>query len=326
MKRREFIGLVGAAAAAWPLAARAQQAAMPVVGFLDRGSSRGMTANLAAFAQGLDEAGFTVGKSVTIDYRWAESRPEQLPAFAAELVRQHVDVIVASRTSAPAMAAKAATSTIPIVFQTGGDPVEDGLVAALNRPGGNVTGVTRLSNELNQKRLGLISELLPNATTITLLHSVGAAMQSVVREMQEITRKRGVTLRTVDVRSEAELDAAFAAMAQAHVDALINAGGPLTIARREQIVALTMRYAIPTIFFDRESVLAGGLMSYAASFPDSFRQVGVYVGRILKGAKPSDLPVVQPTRFELVVNLKTAKTLGLTVPPVILAIADEVIE
>jgi putative tryptophan/tyrosine transport system substrate-binding protein len=326
MKRREFITLLACWAATWPLAARAQQPAMPVVGFLDRGSSQGMTANLAAFSQGLGEVGYTEGKNVTIDYRWAESRYEQLPVLAAELVRQHVDVIAATRTSAPAIAAKAATSTIPIVFQTGGDPVRDGLVAALNRPGGNVTGVTRLSNELNQKRFGLISELVPNATTIALLESVGPALEGVVQEMQEAARKRGVKLQTVHVRAEAELDTAFAAMAQAHVDALINAGGPLTVTRREEIIALTMRYAIPTIFFDRESVLAGGLMSYAASFSDSFRQVGVYVGRILKGAKPGDLPVVQPTKFELVINLKTAKTLGLTIPPGVLAIADEVIE
>jgi putative tryptophan/tyrosine transport system substrate-binding protein len=326
VKRREFITLLGAAAATWPLTARAQQPAMPVVGFLDRGSSQGMTANLAAFARGLGEAGYTEGKNVAIDYRWAESRYEQLPALAAELVRQHVDVIAATRTSAPAIAAKAATSSIPIVFQTGGDPVKDGLVAALNRPGGNVTGVTRLSNELTQKRFGLISELVPNATTIALLESVGAALEGVVQEMQEVARKRGVKLQTVHVSAEAELDTAFAALAQAHVDALINAGGPLTVTRRDQIIALTMRYAIPTIFFDRESVLAGGLMSYAASFSDSFRQVGVYVGRILKGAKPGDLPVVQPTKFELVINLKTAKTLGLTIPPGVLAIADEVIE
>jgi putative tryptophan/tyrosine transport system substrate-binding protein len=326
VKRREFITLLGAAAATRPLTARAQQPAMPVVGFLDRGSSQGMTANLAAFSQGLGEVGYTEGKNVTIDYRWAESRSEQLPALAAELVRQHVDVIAATRSSAPAIAAKAATSTIPIVFQTGGDPVKDGLVASLNRPGGNVTGVTRLSNELNQKRFGLISDLGPNATTFALLESVGPALEGVVQEIQEAARTRGVKLQTVHVRAEAEFDAAFAAMAQAHVDALINAGGPLTITRREQIIALTMRYAIPTIFFDRESVLAGGLMSYAASFSDSFRQVGVYVGRILKGEKPADLPIVQPTKFDLVINLKTAKTLDLEVPPTLLALADEVIE
>jgi putative ABC transport system substrate-binding protein len=326
MYRREFIIFLGSAAVSWSLAARAQQAAMPVIGFLDGGSPQGMTANLAAFAQGLAEAGYTEGKNVTIDYRWAENRFEQLPALAAELVRRHVDVIAATRTSAPAIAAKAATSTIPIVFQTGGDPVRDGLVASLNRPGGNVTGATRLSNELNQKRFGLISELVPHATTIGLLDSIGPALEGVLQQMQEVTRKRGVKLHAVHVRTEAELDTAFAAMAQAHVDALINAGGPLILARREQVVALTMRYAIPTIFFDRVSVVDGGLMSYAAGFSDSFHQVGVYVGRILKGAKPTDLPVVQPTQFDLVINLKTAKMLGLTVPPGILAIADEVLE
>jgi putative ABC transport system substrate-binding protein len=208
MYRREFIIFLGSAAASWSLAARAQQAPMPVIGFLDGGSPQGMTANLAAFAQGLAEAGYTGGKNVTIDYRWAENRYEQLPALAAELVRRHVDVIAATRTSAPAIAAKAATSTMPIVFQTGGDPVRDGLVATLNRPGGNVTGATRLSNELNQKRFGLISELVPHATTIGSLDSVGPALESVLQQMQEVTRKRGVKLHAVHVRTEADLDPA----------------------------------------------------------------------------------------------------------------------
>jgi putative tryptophan/tyrosine transport system substrate-binding protein len=234
-------------------------------------------------------------------------------------------VIAATRTSQPAIAAKAATATIPIVFQTGGDPVKDGLVASLNRPGGNVTGATRLSNELTQKRFGLISELVPNVTTIAWLYSgTGAGVRDVMQDLLDATRKRGVKLQPWDVRTEAELDIAFAAMAQAHADALINSGSPLLQAQREHIVALTIRFAIPTIFFDRESVVAGVLMSYDASFSDSFHQVGVYVGRILKGEKPPDLPVVRPTKFDLVINLKTAKALGL--PPGILAIADEVIE
>jgi putative ABC transport system substrate-binding protein len=300
---------------------------MPVIGFLDSGSSDGMAASLAGFRQGLSEIGYTEGKDVTIDYVWARGRYEQLPVLAAELVRRQVTVIAATRSSAPALAAKAATSTIPIVFQTGGDPVNDGLVTSLNRPDGNVTGVTRLSNELIQKRFELIAELVPKATTIALLvNPANIAAKAQVQQMQEPTRERGLKFQVVNASSEAELDAAFAAAAQLHADAVIQAADQLFAGRRDQIVALTMRYAIPTIFFDRESVLAGGLMSYSASWSDSFRQVGAYVGRILKGAKPADLPVLQPTRFELVVNLKTAKALGIELSPSLLARADEVIE
>src|SRR5664280_152531 len=325
MKRREFILALGGAAA-WPLAAHAQPA-MPVIGFLDSGSPAGMEANLAGFRRGLSETGYTEGQNLAIEYRWADGHLDRLPALAADLIHRPVAVIAATRTSAPGLAAKAATSTIPIVFQTGSDPVKDGLVASLNRPGGNVTGASRLSTDLIPKRRGLMSELVPKMTAIALLVNP-AGLQSVaqVHEMQEPTRALGLQLHVVNASTEHELDTAFAAIVQSGAGALVIAINPLFIARREQIVALAQRHAVPVIFAERESVVAGGLMSYAASFTDSFRQVGVYVGRILKGAKPADLPVQQPIKFELVINLKTAKALGLTVPPLLLTTADEVIE
>jgi len=328
VKRRDFITLLGGAAAlgGWPLAARAQQP-LPVIGFLDSGSPEGMTVNLDGFHRGLSETGFTEGKNVAVEYRWARGHYDQLPALAAELVRRPVAVIAATRSSAPAIAAKAATATIPIVFQTGSDPIKDGLVASLNRPGGNVTGATRLTVELMQKRLGLISELVPKATAIGLLvnpNSLQAAAQ--VQEMQEGTRGRNMALHVANASNDRELDAAFAAIAQSGAAVLIEGNDSVFIDQRKHIVALTISNKIPTMFFERDSVVDGGLMSYSANFADSFRQVGVYVGRILKGEKPADLPVLQPTKFELVVNLKTAKTLGLTIPPGVLAIADEVIE
>ena len=327
MRRREFITLLGGAAATWPLAARAQNPAIPVIGFLDSGEPAGMEANLTGFRRGLSETSYTEGQNLAIDYRWAEGHLDRLPALAADLVRRPVAVIAATRTSAPGLAAKAATSTIPIVFQTGSDPVKDGLVASLNRPGGNVTGASRLSTDLIPKRLGLMAELVPKMTAIALLvNPAGHQSVAQVHEMQEPTRALGLQLHVVNASTEHELDTAFAAIVQSGADALIVAINPLFIARREQIVALAQRHAVPVIFAERESVMAGGLMSYAASFTDSFRQVGVYVGRILKGASPADLPVQQPVRFELVINLKTAKALGLTVPPTLLTRADEVIE
>jgi putative ABC transport system substrate-binding protein len=298
-----------------------------VVGFLAIPSRDTYGYLVDAFLQGLKEAGYVEGKNVAIEYRWAQGRLDQLPVLAAELIRRPVAVIAATRGPGPARAAKAATSTIPIVFQTGSDPVKDGLVASLNRPGGNVTGVTRLSTALIPKRLGLMTELIPKMTVIALLvNPTGPQARDQVQEMQEPMRALGLRLHVVNASTERELDTAFAAVAQNGAGALIVAADPLFIGRREQIVALTMRHAIPTIFFERESVAAGGLMSYAASFTDSFRQVGVYVGRILKGEKPADLPVQQPTKFELVLNLKTAKALGLTIPNTLLALADEVIE
>jgi ABC-type uncharacterized transport system substrate-binding protein len=325
MKRREFLTLLGAAAA-WPLAARAQQP-MPVIGFLDSGSAGGMTANLAGFHKGLAETGYTEGKNLAIEYRWAQGRYDQLPALAADLVQRQVAVIAATRSSAPAVAAKAATSTIPIVFQTGSDPAKEGLVASINRPGGNVTGATRLTTSLVQKRLGLLSDLVPDMAVVALLSNpAGPQTPEQVREMEEPVRARGLALHVAKASTDADLDTAFAGIVAAGARALIIGSDNLFIDRRKRIVALTIRHKIPTIFFERDSVLDGGLMSYSSSLADSFRQVGVYVGRILKGDKPADLPILQPTKFDLILNLKTANTLGLTVPPTLLAIADEVIE
>jgi putative tryptophan/tyrosine transport system substrate-binding protein len=330
IKRREFISLLGGATAASvlpPLAARAQQQPLPVIGFLDSGSPEGMTVNLAGFHAGLSEAGFAEGKNVTIEYRWANRHYDQLPALAADLVRRPVAVIAATRSSAPALAAKAATSTIPIVFQTGSDPIKDGLVASLNRPGGNITGNTRLTTELIQKRLGLIAQLVPKATAIGLLvNPNGVQTAAQVEELQAAVRAHGLALHVAKASNDAELDGAFAAIAQSGAAMLIEASDPLFIDQRKHIIALMMSYKIPTMFFERDSVVDGGLMNYSASFSDSFHQVGAYVGRILKGASPADLPVLQPTKFDLIINLKTAKALGLAVPPTLLALADEVVE
>jgi putative tryptophan/tyrosine transport system substrate-binding protein len=325
--RRQFISALGGAAVAWPLAARAQQAVMPVIGFLDRGSPVGMEVNLAGFHKGLAESGFIEGQNVAIEYRWAENQNDRLPALAGELVRLPVAAMAATRSSAPALAAKAATSTIPIVFQTGSDPIKDGLVASLNQPGGNVTGATRLTTELVPKRLGIILELVPKATSIGMLvnpNGIQTAIQ--VQEMQEATRVRGLALHIARASNERELDEAFTTIVQSGAAALIEGSDPFFLDRRKQIVALTISNKIPTIFFERDSVVDGGLMTYSANFADSFRQVGAYVGRILKGEKPAHLPVLQPTKFDLVINMKAAKAIGLTVPPTLLALADEVIE
>jgi len=326
MKRRAFILALGGAAASVPFAARAQQP-MPVIGFLDSGAPAGMTAYLDGFRRGLSETGYTEGQNVAIEYRWAQGRMDQLKAFAVELARRPVEVIVGSRGPAPGLAAKAATSTIPVVFQTGSDPVEIGLVASMNRPGGNVTGVTRMSTALIAKRLGIILELVPGTSAIALLvNPNGPQTLEQVRDMQEPTRALGLQLHIVRASKESELDAAFADARQSNARALIIATDNLFIGLREPIIALAASHALPAMYFERESVVAGGLMSYSASLADSFRQVGVYVGRILKGAKPGDLPVLQPDKFELVINLKTARALGLSVPPTLLATADEVIE
>jgi putative ABC transport system substrate-binding protein len=328
--RRTFITLLSAAAIC-PFAVRAQQpareAAMPVIGFLDRGSPTGMSSNIAAFARGLSESGYSEGKNVAIAYRWAENRNDRLPVLAAELVRLPVAVIAATRSSAPALAAKAATSTIPIVFQTGSDPVKDGLVESLNRPGGNVTGATRLTTELVPKRLGVLLELVPKATTIgMLINPNGVQTEIQVREMQAAARAHGLALRIAQASKDDELEAAFATLARDRVDAIVEGSDPLFIDQRKHIVALTISNKIPTMFFEYDSVTDGGLMTYAANFADSFRQVGSYVGRLLKGEKPADLPVLEPTKFDLVINLKTAKAIGVSVPPMLLALADQVIE
>jgi putative ABC transport system substrate-binding protein len=298
---------------------------MPVIGYLDAGSPSS-NPGTAAFRRGLSETGYVEGRDVAIEYRWADGQYDRLPALAADLVRSQVTVIAACSTSAPGLAAKAATSAIPIVFQTGGDPVQDGLVTSMNRPGRNVTGVSRLSVTLAPKRLEFMRELSPRATVIGLLvNPTTPRSELVFRQMEESAGALGLRLRVLKASTEGELDSVFARLVQLGVGALLVAQEPSYLRWREQITALAARHAIPT-YGQREYAAAGGLMSYDASVADSFRQVGVYVGRILKGQKPADLPVQAPTKYELVINLKTAKALGLDIPPSVLARADEVIE
>ena len=326
MRRREFVEFAGAVALAWPLAVRAQQKAVPVIGYLS-GRSLGDTASImAAFRQGLSDAGYVEGQNLTIEYRWAEGHYDRFPALAADLVGRKVGVIAVGGGTTAALAAKNATSTIPIVFFTGVDPVAAGLVSSLARPGGNLTGVTIQLDELTPKRLELLAELVPRARVIALLVNPARASELSLSGMQEAARTKDVQLPIVKAATEGEIDAAFATLADRHADALIVGSDPFFASRREQIVALASRYAVPAIFPDREFAASGGLISYAPSFAAALRLVGTYTGRILKGAKPGDLPVQQPTTFELVINLKTAKALGLTVPQSILARADEVIE
>jgi putative ABC transport system substrate-binding protein len=327
MRRRAFITTLGAAAvgAAWPLAARAQQPALPLVGFLTSRSPGESAHLIAAFRQGLSETGHVEGKSIQIAYRFGEGDFARLPALAADLAERKPAVIVA--VGPGALAIKAATSTIPVVFISGGDPVETGLVASLNRPGGNVTGVGWFSTELGAKRLGLLHELVPNAAVFALLinsRDSGAARQSA--DVTAGVRALGRALHVVDAGSATEIDAAFATLAQRRPDALIVAGDPFFTSRREQLVALAARDAIPAIYPAREFVEGGGLMSYGNNNADAYRRAAVYAGRILNGAKPGELPVERQTKFELTINLKTARTLGLSVPPTLLATADEVIE
>jgi putative ABC transport system substrate-binding protein len=326
MKRREFITLLGGAAA-WPLAARAQQPAMPVVGFLHGGSAGTRTHFIAAFHQGLKETGHIEGQHIEIDYRWADDQSDRLAALAVDLVRRQVSVITACGGERDVFAAKAATSKIPIVFIVGGDPVKAGFVASLGRPGGNLTGVNMFSVELQAKRLGILHELIPPTMVIAnLVDPNFPPTEAAVAEMEAAARILGRQILVLRTSSESDIDAAFATILQVRAGALLVGPGPFFNTRRNQIVALAARHAIPAIYEFRDAAAIGGLVSYGTSLVDAYRLVGVYTGRILKGEKPADLPVVQPTKFELVINLKTAKALGLEVPPSLLAIADEVIE
>jgi ABC-type uncharacterized transport system substrate-binding protein len=325
VKRREFITLLGGAAA-WPWSARAQQPAMPVIGFLNPRSATDTVGLTAAFRQALNEVGFVDGRNVAIEYRWASNQVDQLPALAAELVGRPAAVIAAFSTVG-ALAAKRATKTIPIVFLTSDDPVKVGIVASLARPGGNITGVSFVSATLGTKRFQLLHVLAPMADLIAMLmdpNSPESVNQS--EDVQDAARALGQKLVMLPASTPEAIDLAFASLMQQRAGALLVSGGPSFLTRREQLITLAARHKIPTIYPNREYPMAGGLISYGANISDSYRQAGLYVGRVLRGDKPADLPVMQPTRFELVLNLKTAKALGVDVPPMLLALADEVIE
>jgi len=328
MQRREFIKLIGGTAAAWPLNARAQQSPMPVIGFLGSESPALFASPLRIFRQGLSEVGYVEGQNVAIEYRWAEGQNDRLPALAADLVHRQVSVIVAPATTPGALAAKAATATIPIVIFTAGDPVALGLVASLNKPGGNITGTTSLAGELAPKRLELMHELMPTASGIALLINPTnpALAASTMRVVQVAAGNLGLQLHILHASTESEFDTAFAMMIQLQASALVIAVDSFFTGRREQLAALALRHRVPAIYQYRDFAEAGGVMSYGGSLTDAFRLVGLYTGRILKGEKPADLPVQQSTKAELVINMKAARTLGLTVPPTLLARADEVIE
>jgi putative ABC transport system substrate-binding protein len=325
MRRRDFLTVLGSAAA-WPLAAQAQQPALPVIGFLSLGTPRERAGALPGFGKGLSEMGYVEGRNVAIEFRWAQNDPRRLSELAADLVRRRVAVITAVGGTA-ALAAKALTSTIPIVFNAAFDPVEQGLVASLNRPGGNVTGIANLSGEVEHKQLGLIHELLPRATRFALLRSRGGATRdTLITDLGVAAGSIGVEMEVLDVGTNAEIDQAFADLVQKQIEALLVENVFLFRERRTQILTLAAHYSIPVIYGGRADAEAGGLMSYGANTTDSTRQFGIYTGRILKGEKPADLPVMQSTRFEFLINLQTAKTLGIDVPPTLLALADEVIE
>jgi putative tryptophan/tyrosine transport system substrate-binding protein len=325
MKRRQFIALLGGTTLGWPLAARARQPAIPMIGYVNSGTLAANTNNVAAFRQSLKGAGFIEGQNVAIEFRWGENQFDRLPALLADLINRPVSVIVGNTLSV--LRAKAATTTIPVVFTTGSDPVRDGLVTSLNRPGGNVTGVVFITGELGAKRLELLRRLAPKATTIaTLVNPNTPETETERRDLQAAAQAIGQELIILNVSSDRDIEKAFATLVQRGVGALYVGTGTFMFNSRQQIVAFAARHGIPAIYTARESVAVGGLMSYGTSITDAYRQAAIYAARILKGEKPADLPVMQSTKFELVINLKTAKTLGLDVPPALLALADEVIE
>jgi putative ABC transport system substrate-binding protein len=327
MRRREFITLLGGAAVAWPLAARGQQSAMPVVGYLNVRSLDETAHLVAAFRRGLAENGYVEGQTVTIDYRWALGRYDPLRALAVELVSRPLAVLVATGGEPAVLAAMAATKTIPIVFTSGTDPVERGFVLSLNRPGGNVTGVTLFTGQLIKKRLELLRELVPNATVFAMLvNPNNPNTGQYTKDAQEAAHTLGQPLNVLTASTAGEIDVAFATLVKSRVGALLIGGDPFLDNQRDKLAALAMHHAIPTIYQWREFATAGGLMTYGSSITDGYRHAGRYTGKILKGAKPADLPVLQPTKVELVINLKTAKALGIDVPPMLLARADEVVE
>jgi putative ABC transport system substrate-binding protein len=325
MKRREFITLLGGAGA-WPLVARAQLSGLPVVGFLGSASAQEWAPFVAAFQSGLKETGYVEGDSVSIEYRWADGQYDRLPGLAVDLVRREVAVILAAGSPAPALAAKAATATIPIVFANGADPIQFGLVASLNRPGGNVTGINFLVANLGEKELGLIHELAPNVAGAVMINPSNPNSESISRIASDAARSLALQLHVLKARTPEEIDTAFAKLAEQQLGALLVAADAFFLSRRKQFVALAAHYRIPALYYMREFVTAGGLMSYGTNISDAYRRAGVYAGKILKGARPADLPVEQSSRFEFVINLKTAKALQLEIPATLLALADEVIE
>ena len=327
MSRRNFIGLLAGAAAAWPRTARAQRPSIPTIGFLST-RSPGEAADLTvAFRQGLKEIGIVEGKNVTLDFRWANLQYDRLPALAAELIRNRVTVIAAVGGIHSGLAAKAATSTIPVVFVSAGDPVDFGLVPSLSRPGGNITGISMVTVALAPKRLELLHASVPAAGTIAMLaNPTSPYFGPETKDVQDAARALGREVRVFHARAERDIDAAFAALVQQRAAALLVSGDPFFDSQRDRLVALATRHAIPAIYQWREFATIGGLMSYGSSIADAYRQAGVYTGRILKGAKPADLPVIQPTTYELVINLKTAKALGLTIPSSVLLRANEIIQ
>jgi putative ABC transport system substrate-binding protein len=327
MKRRQFITLLGGAAAAWPLPAHAQQPAKPVIGFMNAASAQSYTRQLSAFLKGLSETGYVDGQNVAIEYRWAEGQNDRLPAMVADLVHRQVAVIAATSTPA-ALAAKAATTTIPIVFETGGDPIRLGLVPSLSRPGGNVTGVTQTNVETTPKRLQLLHELVPTASIVALLINPTdpAIAETTTKDVQAAARALGLELHVLTASTESDLDGVFPKLTQLRAGGLVIGSGTFFTGRSEQLGALTVRHTVPAVYDKREFALAGGLMSYGSDIRDSYHLAGVYTGRILKGEKPANLPVQQATKVELLINLKTAKALGLNVPNTLIGRADQVIE